>query len=235
MKERKLIVMKYCCKCGEIFSDESEYYYSSTCAHCGTFLSSDDMTSQRFKCLSECEKDEYELKLLEIVKKSSIFDAELYEKYSQPGTPFFYYCHRYDKYEELKGIKKENPPEDKGCGTILAIWFFIIILGCILFYAASIQEEHPFISLIVALFATILAVFGKGLICILFPNFTKEQENKRNEKYRRHHGATCPYCHSTNTSKISNISKGIALGLFGKYALYKVHKQWHCNNCGADF
>ena len=45
----------------------------------------------------------------------------------------------------------------------------------------------------------------------------------------------CPYCHSSNTTKISNISKGIALEVYGKYAIPKVSKQYHCMNCGADF
>lgn len=228
--------MKYCCKCGEIYSDESEYYYRSTCAHCGTFLSSDDMTSQRFKCLSESEKDEYELDVLEAVKKSDMFDEELYNKYSCHGTPFFYYCHRYDKYEELSGIRKENPPEDKGCGTVFAllfgaiafIWFgFAVIL--------PMMDEHPFIALLYGLVVLLFGLFGQTIIPIWFPNHTKEQENKRAEKYRSRHGATCPYCKSIDTYKISNISKGVAVGIFGKYALHRAYKQWHCNNCSSDF
>lgn len=228
--------MKYCCKCGEIYSDESEYYYRSNCAHCGTFLSSDVMTSQKFKYLSESEKDEYELEVLEKVKKSSMFDEELYNKYSCPGTPFFYYCHRYDKYEELKGIKKENPPEDKGGATVFVLLFgaiaLILFCFCIIL---PMQDEHPFIAFLLALVVVALGVFGQALIAIWFPNHTKEQENKRAKKYESSHGETCPYCKSIDTYKISNISKGIALGIFGKYALHKVYKQWHCNQCGSDF
>lgn len=46
---------------------------------------------------------------------------------------------------------------------------------------------------------------------------------------------TCPYCHSTNTKKISGISKVGSVALFGVFAVGKVSKQWHCNNCGSDF
>ena len=46
---------------------------------------------------------------------------------------------------------------------------------------------------------------------------------------------TCPYCKSTNTKKISGLSKAVNVGLFGIFALGKTTKQWHCNNCKSDF
>ena len=46
---------------------------------------------------------------------------------------------------------------------------------------------------------------------------------------------TCPYCKSTNTKKISGLSKAVSVGLFGIFALGKTTKQFHCNNCKADF
>lgn len=45
----------------------------------------------------------------------------------------------------------------------------------------------------------------------------------------------CPYCHSTNTKKISDVSKAGNVVLFGIFAAGKVSKQWHCNKCGSDF
>lgn len=45
----------------------------------------------------------------------------------------------------------------------------------------------------------------------------------------------CPYCHSTNTKKISGISKAGNVALWGIFATSKVAKQWHCNNCKSDF
>jgi DNA-directed RNA polymerase subunit RPC12/RpoP len=45
---------------------------------------------------------------------------------------------------------------------------------------------------------------------------------------------TCPYCQSTNTKKISGLSKASSVALWGIFS-QKVHKQWHCNNCGSDF
>lgn len=44
----------------------------------------------------------------------------------------------------------------------------------------------------------------------------------------------CPYCHSTNTKKISGTSRTISALTFG-FASKKIGKQWHCNNCGSDF
>lgn len=46
---------------------------------------------------------------------------------------------------------------------------------------------------------------------------------------------TCPYCSSTNTKKISGLSKASSVALFGIFALSKTTKQWHCNDCGSDF
>ena len=45
----------------------------------------------------------------------------------------------------------------------------------------------------------------------------------------------CPYCKSTDTKKISSMSKAGAMALFGVFALGKTGKQWHCNNCESDF
>ena len=46
---------------------------------------------------------------------------------------------------------------------------------------------------------------------------------------------TCPYCKSTNTKKISSLSKAGSVALFGIFALGKTTKQWHCNSCKSDF
>ena len=39
---------------------------------------------------------------------------------------------------------------------------------------------------------------------------------------------------STNTKKISGISKAGSVAMFGIFS-QKVKKQWHCNHCGSDF
>lgn len=44
----------------------------------------------------------------------------------------------------------------------------------------------------------------------------------------------CPYCSSTDISKISVISRIVSTGLFG-LGSKKVGKQWHCNQCNSDF
>lgn len=46
---------------------------------------------------------------------------------------------------------------------------------------------------------------------------------------------TCPYCKSTNIEEISALSKAWSVTAFGIFALGKTTKQFHCNNCGADF
>lgn len=45
----------------------------------------------------------------------------------------------------------------------------------------------------------------------------------------------CPYCHSTNTKKITVTSKVAHTALFGIFSISRNSKQWHCNSCGSDF
>lgn len=45
----------------------------------------------------------------------------------------------------------------------------------------------------------------------------------------------CPYCHLTDTKKITGISKMGSVALWGIFAAGKVSKQWHCNKCKSDF
>ena len=45
----------------------------------------------------------------------------------------------------------------------------------------------------------------------------------------------CPYCHSTNTKKITNTSKAIHTALFGIFSMGRNRKNYHCNKCGSDF
>lgn len=44
----------------------------------------------------------------------------------------------------------------------------------------------------------------------------------------------CPYCKSTNTEKISTMSRAVSVSLVGA-ASGKLGKQWHCKNCGSNF
>lgn len=60
----------------------------------------------------------------------------------------------------------------------------------------------------------------------------KHTINKPNDT---NHTVECPYCHSTDTKKISRLSKAGSVALFGVFALGKTTKQWHCNNCKSDF
>lgn len=50
----------------------------------------------------------------------------------------------------------------------------------------------------------------------------------------KHPHVECPYCHSTNTEKISTMSRAVSVSLVGA-ASGKIGKQWHCKQCGSDF
>lgn len=44
----------------------------------------------------------------------------------------------------------------------------------------------------------------------------------------------CPYCKSTNTEKISTVSRAVSVSFVGA-ASGKIGKQWHCKQCGSNF
>lgn len=44
----------------------------------------------------------------------------------------------------------------------------------------------------------------------------------------------CPYCKSTNTEKISTVSRAVSVSLVGA-ASGKIGKQWHCKQCSSNF
>lgn len=54
------------------------------------------------------------------------------------------------------------------------------------------------------------------------------------KKNKTDNGAKCPYCNSTNTTKITVAKRSVSTYLFG-LGSSKVGKQWHCNNCKSDF
>lgn len=63
----------------------------------------------------------------------------------------------------------------------------------------------------------------------------EEATKKATEDFQYRNNAECPYCHSKNTKKISGLSKAGSVAMFGVFAVGKVSKQWHCNNCKSDF
>lgn len=60
------------------------------------------------------------------------------------------------------------------------------------------------------------------------------EESFRQFQYNQAHAPECPYCQSTNLSKIGTVGRALSVGTFG-LASGKIGKQFHCNNCGADF
>ena len=64
----------------------------------------------------------------------------------------------------------------------------------------------------------------------------EEQQAARQEQQDLASGkrVVCPYCKSTNTEKISTVSRAVSVSLVGA-ASGKIGKQWHCKQCGSNF
>ena len=102
--------MKYCLKCGRIYSESYYEYEREKCINESFPLIEDpEMTEEKFLQLSEEEKDAYELHILDLCRQSEFFDERKYERETKP---YDYYCtFRFDKFEEITGKKawtKEN-------------------------------------------------------------------------------------------------------------------------------
>lgn len=81
-------------------------------------------------------------------------------------------------------------------------------------------------------------IIAKALVLDLSDGLITEKTvrtNKLQYESQPINTVTCPYCHSTDTRKISGISKAGSVALWGIFALGKTTKQWHCNSCKSDF
>ena len=76
--------------------------------------------------------------------------------------------------------------------------------------------------------------FGECMNCGELTYRKVLNEAKLYEPFQQTPTVKCPYCNSTNTKKISTLSRMGSFATLG-FAGKKVGKQWQCNNCKSDF
>lgn len=114
----------------------------------------------------------------------------------------------------------------------LAIFVILIpILFVALLYGVHIFGGN--ITNILELTLEGIGIFVIIAVLVLICNKLSNNE-KTNNSPLSSTAIECPYCHSTNTHKLSTISRGTSTLMFG-LASSKIGKQWHCNKCGSDF
>ena len=72
---------------------------------------------------------------------------------------------------------------------------------------------------------------------ILQKRIRKSEESRINEyqqKYLAEHNIHCPYCNSTNVTKIGTVNRTASVGMFG-LASSKIGKTHKCNDCGSTW
>ena len=88
--------------------------------------------------------------------------------------------------------------------------------------------------------AYILIILGglltaiSGIFCILTLIYGNQSKGYYIDTSNTSPLVECPYCHSTNTKKISSLSKVGSVAMFGIFS-QKVKHQWHCDSCNSDF
>lgn len=109
--------MKYCLKCGQIFSDkyldplERVCKFNLCTAHDFPLTEDTEISEEMFYNFSEKEKDAYEQRIYNICKQSEFFNEEKYlETWEKPYN--YYLTYRFDKYERLTG-KKARTKDNK--------------------------------------------------------------------------------------------------------------------------
>ena len=66
-------------------------------------------------------------------------------------------------------------------------------------------------------------------------DFDIKKHNENQKFLNQNPKIICPYCKSSNTKKITTMSKAAHTALFGIFSISRNSKQWHCNNCNSDF
>lgn len=72
---------------------------------------------------------------------------------------------------------------------------------------------------------------------ILQKRIRKSEESRINEyqqKYLAEHNIHCPYCNSSNVTKIGTVNRAVSVGMFG-LASSKIGKTHKCNDCGSTW
>ena len=72
---------------------------------------------------------------------------------------------------------------------------------------------------------------------ILQKRIRKSEESRINEyqqKYLAEHNIHCPYCNSTNVTKIGTVNRAVSVGMLG-LASSKIGKTHKCNDCGSTW
>lgn len=114
----------------------------------------------------------------------------------------------------------------------LAIFVILIpILFVALLYGVHIFGGN--ITNILELTLGGIGIFVIIAVLVLICNKLSNNE-KINNNLSSSTAIQCPYCHSTNTHRLSIINRGTSTLMFG-LASGKIGKQWHCNKCGSDF
>ena len=72
---------------------------------------------------------------------------------------------------------------------------------------------------------------------ILQKRIRKSEESRINEyqqKYLAEHNIHCPYCNSSNVTKIGTVNRAVSVGMLG-LASSKIGKTHKCNDCGSTW
>ena len=72
---------------------------------------------------------------------------------------------------------------------------------------------------------------------ILQKRIRKSEESRINEyqqKYLAEHNIHCPYCNSSNVTKIGTVNRAVSVGMLG-LASSKIGKTHKCNECGSTW
>lgn len=168
------------------------------------------------------------------------------------NSPFAIFLPSVSTGDTIKRLEKELSGEirTKAIASIVGVVSFILMIVC--FY----YSEDGSLGVLLAIFFIITGFCIAGLYAsrgsveeiqknlrIARSDFEKykkdiEEWNRREAErllMEEGSGVRCPYCHSSNTTKISSFSKEVSVAVLGVYAMGKVSKQWHCNICGSDF
>ena len=167
------------------------------------------MTSEKYDLLTEEQKDEYDVQLVEKIKSSPVFDERLNRTYHEFGTSNFYYNFRFDKFEEMTGKRAGRKWTPEYRKEMEKKW-------------ATKEKEC-------------MEKYGPGTA--YYEQQKRREAAEEAEKRRRADPNVlhCPFCNSIDISPIPKFEKLVKIQLMGAFALDEVSKTYKCNLCKRKF
>ena len=124
--------------------------------------------------------------------------------------------------DDIHTTSNTDPNSGVGCSIL-----FVMLCLDVICFVAFIKTINPLFFLLIIP----INLFGLSNFAKYDPKgFNDAAKYNEQKRQKRNYSPDCPVCHSHNTSKISMLSRGVSVELFG-LASDTIGKQYICMDC----